>query len=391
MRTFVFTALAAASITAASFAALAAQPLLPAGHDDQIPTRLVSLPAPVGQFERAPVSFSWALDPLASLTTPETHVAESREYWQTVDGAELARGIDLTLTSPGAVIRVSPGRNATQLKPADIRVHGNGKAARLQQSAGDAELQAAGMDVDPGSVVVKLAPEHAGGRYQLHVDNAKGRYVVHVFEPDSDTVLRARADRSHALSGETIAVDIAMTRGGRDVSTQAEALLVAPDGSSQPVTVAKGSDGNPSARVRLPAKIGSTPGLWELQVFANGEGVSRDARTAFAVAAPTARFAGDYAFDTHALRVALPIEAGSVGRYEARGTLYASGPDRVLRPVAQAHAAAWFERGRGMLVLDFDRSQVPSGYGAPFEIRQLQLHDQARLAPLETRERGARF
>ena len=391
MRTLVFTALAAASITATSFAALAAQPLLPPGHNDQIPTRLVSLPAPIGQFERAPVSFSWALDPSASLATPETHVAESREYWQTVDGAELARGIDLTLTAPGAVIRVSPGRGAAQLKPVDVRVHGNGKAARLEQAAGDAELQAAGMDVDPGSVVVKLAPEHAGGRYQLRAGNAKGRYVVHVFEPESDMVLRARTDRSHALSGETIAVDIAMTRSGRGVATQAEALLVAPDGSSQPVTVAKGSDGNPSAHVRLPAKIGSTPGLWELQVFANSEGVSRDARTAFAVAAPTARFKGDYGFDTQALRVTLPIEAGSAGRYEARGTLYASGPDRVLRPIAQAHAAAWFERGRGMLVLDFDRSHVPSGYGAPFEVRQLQLHDQARLAPLETRERGVRF
>lgn len=386
MRTLVIAALAVASFTA-----IAAQPLLPAGGNDQVPTRLATLPAPSGQFERAPVSFSWALDPFASLATPETHVAESREYWQTVEGTELASGIDLTLTAPGALIRVSPGRGATRLKPSDIGVHGNGKAARIERAAGAAELQAAGMEVDPGTAVVRLGREHPAGRYQLRVDNAKGRYVVHVFEPGSDLVLRARADRSHVLGGESIAVDIAMTRGARGVAAEAEALLVAPDGSSRPVPVYRSGKGDLAARARLPTNAIRTPGLWELQVFANSGGVSRDARTAFAVAAPTARFKGDYAFNTQLLRVALPVEAGSTGRYEARGTLHASGPDSVLRPVAQAHAAAWLERGDGMLVLDFDRAHVPAGYGAPFEVRQLELHDQTRHVPLETRARGARF
>lgn len=386
MRTLLFAALAAASFTA-----LATQPLLPAGSNDQVPTRLASLPAPAGQFERAPVSFSWALDPSRSLSTPDAHVAESRESWQTVEGAELARGIDLALTAPGAMIRVSPARDSAPLKPADIHVQSNGKAARLEQAAGAAELKAAGMDVDPGTTVVKLAREHAGGRYQLRADGARGRYVVHVFEPDSDLVLHARADRSHALNGESIAVEIAVTRGHHGVDTRAEALLVAPDGSSRPVPVGRNRNGNLSARVKLPASASNANGLWELQVFANADGVPRDARTAFAVAKPTARFKGDYAFNTQLLRVALPVETGSVGRYEARGTLYASAPDRVLRPVAQAHAAAWFARGDGILVLDFDRAHVPAGYGAPFEVRQLELHDQTRLAPLEIRERGARF
>lgn len=390
MRTLQIAALAA--LAAASFTAFATQPLLPPGGSDQVPTRLASVALPAGRFERAPVSFSWALDPFAPLAAPAPHLAESREFWQTVDGAELARGVDLALTAPGALIRVSPARGAARLKAGDVHVQGNGRTARLESAAGDAELQAAGMDVDPGTAVVRLGREHAAGRYLLRADNAKGRYVVHVFEPDSDVILRARADRNHVLGGETVTVDIALTRGAHGVAAQAEALLVAPDGSSRPVTVAKGGNGHLSARVRLPtATTSSAPGLWELQVFATGEGVPRDARTAFAVASPTARFEGDYAFNAQLLRVALPVEAGSVGRYEARGTLYASGPDRVLRPVAQAHAAAWFERGDGMLVLDFDRSHLPAGYGAPFEVRQLELHDQTRQVPLETRERGARF
>jgi hypothetical protein len=387
MRTLLFTALAAASFTA-----VATQPLLPAGSNDQVPLRVVSLPAPTGQFERAPVAFSWALDPAAALAEPAPHLAESREYWLTVDAAELGRGVDIDLSAPGALIRVSPGRGARKLASTDLQLAGNGRAARLERTASDAELQAAGMDVEAGTVMVRVGRENARGRYTLRIPNASGRYVVHVFEPESAVVLKARADRNHAVVGETVTVDIALSDAGSNIAATADALLVAPDGNSQPVAVTRGRDGRLSASVRLPAMAAATtPGLWELQVFASGAGVQRDARTAFAVAQPTARFKGDYAFNTQLLRVAMPVEAGSPGRYEARGTLYASGPDRVLHPVAQAHVASWFEPGDGMLVLDFDRKHLPAGYGAPFEVRQLELHDQTRMAPLEVRGRGARF
>lgn len=386
MRTLLFTALAAASFTA-----VATQPLLPAGGNDQVPSRLVSLAAPTGQFERAPVSFSWALDPAAALSESAPHLAESREYWQTVEAAELERGVDIDLSAPGALIRVSPGRGARKLTATDLQLAGKGRAARLEKTASDAELQAAGMDVESGTAMVRVGRENARGRYQLRIPQASGRYVVHVFEPDSPVVLKARANRNHAVVGETVTVDIALSDAGSPVVATAEALLVAPDGDSQAVAVSRGRDGRLSARVRLPALAANTPGLWELQVFASGDGLQRDARTAFAVAQPTARFKGDHAFNTQLLRVALPVEAGSPGRYEARGTLYASGPDRLLRPVSQAHVAAWFEPGDGMLVLDFDRKHLPTGYGAPFEVRQLELHDQTRMAPLEVRGRGARF
>ena len=386
MRTLLFTALAAASFTA-----LAAQPLLPAGGNDQVPLRVVSLPAPTGQFERAPVSFSWALDPADALAVPAPHLAESREYWQTVDAAELGSGVDIELSAPGALIRVSPGRGARGLMPADLELAGNGKAARLEKTASDAELKAAGMDVEAGTAMVRVGKENVRGRYTLRIPKASGQYLLHVFEPDSLVVLKARANRNHAVVGDTVMVDIALSDAGRSIAAQAEALLVAPDGDSQPVAVTQGSDGRLSASVRLPATASATPGLWELQVFAIGQGLQRDARTAFAVAQPTARFKGDHAVNMQLLRVALPVEAGSPGRYEARGTLYASGPDRVLHPVAQAHVAAWFERGDGMLVLDFDRKHLPAGYGAPFEVRQLELHDQTRMAPLEIRGRGVRF
>jgi hypothetical protein len=44
-----------------------------------------------------------------------------------------------------------------------------------------------------------------------------------------------------------------------------------------------------------------------------------------------------------------------------------------------------------MLVLDFEQAHLPAGYGAPFEVRQLELHDQTRMMPLEVRARALRF
>lgn len=380
-----------AALVAASFPALANRPLLPAGSNDQVPTHLAVLPAPAGEFERKPVTFSWKLDPAEPLSTPAPHLVESREYWQTVEGGDLVRGIDVSVSAPGALIRVSPARGSARLKPADLKVHRNGQAARLQSAANDEELQAAGMDVDPGTAVVRLDRANAAGRYRLQAAKARGRYLVHVFEPQSDVVLRAQARKNHALNGDTMTVDIAMSRAGRTVGATAEALLVAPDGTSQPVTFARNASGNGTAQVKLPAAASTHPGLWELQVFANDGEVARDARTAFAVAQPTAKFKGDYAVNTQLLRVALPVEAGSAGRYEARGTLYATGPDALLHPVSEGHVANWFERGDGILVLDFEEGHVPAGFGAPYEVRHLELHDQTRLVPVETRDRGARF
>lgn len=372
------------ALALAAHVAVAAQPMRAPVAGDQVPARLVAMPAPSAAIERAPVSFAWKLDPNAALSAPQPHVAQSREYWQTVDAAELRQGVSVKTSAAGALIRVSPARGARALDQNALRINDASGAARIERLASAKQLADAGMDVQDGTVIAKLAPEEGAGAYTLRATQAEGRYLVHVFEPQSSDVLNAAVDRQHALAGDTVRVNVGFDRAGkRAQTTQADALLVAPDGRSWPVAV--GKDG--AARVKLPANVGNAQGLWEVQVFASADGVQRDARTAFAVAAPTARFKGQFAFNATTMRMALPVQAGSVGRYEARGTLYATASDGQMRPVSQAHSAAWMNRGNGMLVLQFDRSHLPAGYGAPFEVRDLALNDQSRMAPLESRAR----
>ena len=390
MRTSKFAALAAASLVFVAGIASAARPLIPAGASDQVPQRLAKLPAPAGEIERKAVSFSWALDPAASLSEPEPFLAESREYWKTVDADDLAAGVALPVSAKGALIRISPAQGAAALKAVDYDVlHGSRKVG-IEHAAGDAELRKAGMDVSAGTQVMKLGDDAGPGRYTLRAAKAQGAYVVHVFEPQSDVVLHARADRNHALAGSDMRVAISGTRAGKGARLQSEALLVAPDGSSRTVPVRAGRNGMEAA-FKLPDDASAAKGLWELQVFADADGTPRDTRTAFAVAQPTAKFAGIFGHSRSSLRVSLPVQAASPGRYEARGTLYATAKDGSLRAVSQAHSAAWMNPGNGMLVLQFAKAHVPRGYGAPYEVRDLELHDQSRMAPLESRARGARF
>ena len=393
MRTSILRVAALAAFTTMFTAGIAnaAQPLLPAGVSDQVPTRLSVLPAPTGAIERKPVAFSWALDPDAELSASEPFLAESREYWMTVEGSELARGLPLQMTAPGALVRISPAKGSLGLRAGDFSVSAAGRKVGIARTADAEVLRNAGMDASAGTQIIRLGDGSGAGRHVLRAANARGRYVVHVFEPASDRVLFARADRNQALAGSRMRVAIGATNAGRQAILTSQALLVAPDGSSQSVAVRNAAGGGQEAVFTVPASTSQAKGLWELQVFGDVGDVPRDARTAFAVAQPTARFSGIFGVDAANLRVSLPVEAASPGRYEARGTLYATAKDGNLRPVSQAHAATWMEAGDGMLVLQFARAHLPAGYGAPYEVRQLELNDQGRMAPIESRMRGARF
>ena len=393
MRTSILRAAALAAFTTTFIAGIAhaAQPLLQPGANDQIPQQLITLPAPSGVVERKPVTFSWALDPDAALSDTAPFLAESREYWMTVEASELARGLPLQMTAPGALIRVSPARGSAGLRAGDFSVSVGNRRVGIAKAADADALRKAGMDASAGTQVIRLGDGSSAGRHLLRAANARGRYVVHVFEPASDRVLFARAERNHVLVGNRMRVAIAATHAGRQAGVSSQALLVGPDGSSQPVAVRDAAGGGQEAVFTVPQSANQVKGLWELQVFGDVGDVPRDARTAFAVAQPTARFAGIFGVDAARLRLSLPVEAGSPGRYEARGTLYATGKDGSLRPVSQAHAAAWMDAGDGMLVLQFARAHLPTGYGAPYEVRQLELNDQGRMAPIESRTRGARF
>ena len=368
--------------------------LMAPGSADQSPSKLMVAPVPAGEFERQPLSFAWALDPQAEVATASPHLAESREFWAVSEGTELKRGFTVQTTAPGAVIRISPAAGNAAVDPGDLRVMKDGRLIpepqSFQRKATTQQLRDAGMAVPDGSAIVQLAGTHGQGRFQVVLPKASGRYLVHVYEPESPYVLKAQAARSRLLTGDTLEVAAAMQRGQAKLAGgRVEGELVSPSGRSYPLAFSNGK-----ARLVVPVEAGNEPGLWEVQLFAGqviaGAPVQRDARTAVEIAKPTARLAGGYGFDASALRFELPLQVAAEGRYEVRGTLFAKGPDGVSRPVSQAHSANWLTPGQRSLGLAFSPGHVPSGYGAPFELRFLELKDQTRMGTLDTRELAAR-
>jgi len=370
--------------------------LLPPGAADQSPSRLQAAPVPAGEFERKPVSFAWALDPQAELDAQAPFVAESREFWAVAEASELQAGLAIDTTAAGAVIRISPAQGGRAVDPDQVRMFKNGRLIpepqSFQRKTNAAQLKAAGMDVPDGSAIVQLANEQGQGRFQVQLSGAKGRYLVHVYEPESPFVFKAQANRVSVLAGDTLEVAAAMQRGDATLamaSNQIAGVLVSPSGRSFDLSFSSGK-----ARLQLPDDAGSEPGLWEVQLsagtFADGASVQRDANTAVEVTRPTARLGGGYGFNPAAVRFDLPVQVASAGRYELRGTLFATGQDGVSRPVSQAHMANWLEPGQRQLALAFGPVNVPAGYGAPYELRFLELKDQTRMGTLDTRELALR-
>ena len=394
------TLLAAAVLAVLSTAsAQAAQPLRVAAGD-QIPAGLVAAPLPADESEHAPLAFAWALDPAQPLQAPGPQAAISRSYWQQVDAAELQRGLELPLSAPDAVIQLSPAPGARALPASSLQVRDPAGRSSVARSVDARQLQDAGMPVGDGSSMLRTGTTSATGVYRLQSAQAQGRYVVQVLEPNSPLRLEVQASQTQVLAGGNVQLQARLLEDGASASALrtrrdslgGEALLVAPDGRSWPQRLLRTTDGSLRAQVRIPAEASNTQGLWELQVFAQADGVLRDGKVAFAVARPTARFIGQAMPDPSSRQVSLPLQVAAAGRYEARGTLYATAANGQLQPVAQAHAAAWFEGpGRGALVLPFDQAALPAGFGAPYELRDLQLQDQSRMAPIESRALALRF
>jgi len=389
--------LLAIAVALASVGAHAASLLSPAAHD-QVPTKLVAAPASkalAATLDRTPVAVSHALDAQFAVdASPHVYSAESREFWSDVSETELRAGVKIAVSAPGALVRFSPqGGSRAALDPAGVLLRANGtttSAANAGAAIADAKaLRAAGMPVTDGTLVLRLGNDSTNGEMEIAAPHAQGRYVVHVFEPNSALVLNLAADRDTVLLGAPITFHVAAPGGTLRL---ASGLVTAPDGYSSDLHFTRNADGSFSASFAPDAAHGVGPQLWEAHAFTavqSGQlSVLRDAKTAFAVSAPNARFAGSasIARDGAGLRVALDVDTAAASRFQVSAVLYGTGTDGALHPAALAQSAAWLERN-APVNLSFDAAQLGALH-APFELRDLRLVDQATMLVIERRERG---
>jgi hypothetical protein len=386
----------------------AAAGLLRPAAEDQVPTTLVAPPpAAPATAERSEVAFSWPVDPAAPVESAPSPRVASREYWVTVEAAELRQGFELFTTAPGALVRIQPAGPDTEgriVDPRDLTIAPPGGAERPVAEAADAlasaaELAAADAPFAEGTSAFRLRDELGAGRFLLRAAAAApGRYLLHVFDRGSALALVVESARADYLGGERLALAARLVDAGVAVAAdRMEGFVVSPAGRMLPVALRRAADGSFAATAALPRAVESgAGGLWELVASARGsrDGLValRTARVAFAVATPTARLDGSaepVALRRDGTAVRFGVETAVAGRYELRGVLW--GTDAQGRAVAAAvgHAAAWLEAGRGALTLRFDPAALRAAdLAGPWEVRGLELRDQGRMGLLERRARA---
>jgi hypothetical protein len=353
--------------------------LLPAGAGDLAPIDAVASAqpstAPVGE----PVRFTWPIDQAADdLHVGAPHRAESTSHALTVTRAALRRGVPVPVSRSEALIKMSPRA------PADLElVDPRGRVLR----PGDG-LRSVG---DSGAYV--LDPAVKAGTFTVR-GTADGDVHLDVRERGSDIVLAVQAAADVVFVGEAVRVQARLIHDGRVLpDARVSGRLVDPSGREVGALL-RGPGGQ--LQRTLPTRIGEHPAgaLWTALVTAeatvDGVPVRRTVTTAVAVSVPTARYTGAAEVETtNGVVVALELDVASPGRYAATAVLYGTNREGASQPISVAQSAAELTPGRRRLTLEFDAAAISAaGMRAPFELRDLRLADQGRMAVLHRQARG---
>ena len=377
---------------------------LPAGEHDllaeRLTTQLDAIPASM-HTETSAITFAWpAHDDRLAEPAPAV-MTESRQYWYDTDSHSLAKGIELPISAPGAVIRLSALESGSelQLDPERLELAVNGlmlETPSLEHVATGRQMRDQGLSVPEDSLAFKL-PDHAdAGLLQVRMQQAGGRIpmVVHVHEPDSPWTARLTTTRQSLLAGQDILLDLVLTDGQQELAVdRVQALLVSPD-----VSESWSLEHDNQGRLQGSAQLAATtaPGLYEAHVYAEhdeaGVTIRRDLKLAFGVAPASGRFTGELMQAGTGFALNIGVEVAVDGRYQVNGEIHGTNEFGQLEPLAFAQSAVTMDAGQGMIRLELDPASVSSsGLGAPFEVRNLQLLDQGRLFVLEERAQAIRI
>lgn len=375
--------------------------LLPLALGDLAPTALADDAPPASPaIDRTPVAMSWPIDQAsADLAAAPVPPPDSRAWWRLVTAPELAAGVPLPISEPGALLKLSP-EGGTPLAFDQIELEGpDGVVHRgdagLRPLADPVHLRDAGMPFSPGTAVLELLPELGAGAFTLRAA-AGARVLVYVLERGSQATLSVAPTSDVAFAGDRVRVT-ARLRDGEAVLTASSIAgeLVGPDGASAPIALSRDPDGAYSGEVVAPARP-VQGALYTLQLRAEGTSrkglaLRRDALGAVALSLPTARLTADAGRDPDPgpLRVHLSVEVAAASRFGVSAVLHGTNARGELQPIAVGQSAQWLEPGVHPITLAFDPETLAAGgLGAPYELRDLRLLDQGRMSVLHRQARA---
>ena len=339
--------------------------------------------------------------PLAMRALPEPD--RSRRFWKVVTGTALADGVALHTTAPGATISLRPqgeARDGTGIDPHGLvlvdpeGVEHPGQGG-MQASVAWDELRSGSSPFRAGTSAFRLDPALGTGAWTVRTGAPlEGDVLVHVVEPDSALVLTVTTDATTYLAGHTVTIDVeARDEDARVDIDGAVAHTRSPAGAAVDVELEPVGKGRLRGRF-VPDELDVVPGApWLVEVEASIEVhdaiAHRNARVSFGYGVASAGFDGrvTLADDPRGAPIAvLGLEIAAPGRYAVAATVWgndATGP----HPLGVVQSAVWLDATHDEIELPL--GELLDGAGDRFELRDLRLVDQSRVALLHRQALGA--
>lgn len=318
--------------------------------------------------------------------------AKSNEYWFTVSGDELNKGVAIQTTAPGAVLLVTRnGESSAPLSVNELSLTVNGSDDNAVETLySEEEMNAVG--IFSNAIAVKAAAAAEGDMTLSYAEklDSKQQFVVSVKEKNSQHLMALSSPKMNYLQGETLTFNAAIETPEKALAmTQAKAFIVSPSGKKVPVSAAIAKDGSVTVKhsefARVEAPIN---GLYELQLegYATDaeKTVRRMAKVAFAMAPQTAELADVTASVVKGTpRANVAVSVNEPGRYEVRAVLYGTNKAGEQVAVMETHSATFLKAGEQSIAVNFDaKILAASGASAPFSVNHVRLNDQTRLSNL---------
>lgn len=334
----------------------------------------------------------------------ESHSSSSDEYWTTVTGAELNRGVSLSISQASSVIRISPRADTSsgtlmhsqaispdkiQLINLDNKSSASKSSSNIHSLADPQALATAGLTDDSSALTMSSSAKP--GKYLLKVSvplAAKSSYLVNVKEKHSPYQLKLTS--KFRVSSQARSLDFNVSLTNSDQALRPTASLKHADASYQTLKLVSNNGQWQAQLADTLAMPSSNQGLSEIQIDikarVNGIEVIRTVKTAFKQFVPSAKI--QQQVNTRwregiPLRIDFTLDIAEEGRFALSGYLTgrdASGQDKMI---LKTESANWLTLDDSAMSLKLDPQLIQeSGLSAPFKLMGLELKDQGQMARL---------
>ncbi len=342
-------------------------------------------------------SFALAADHQLNLSSPSA-VTLSDEYYFTVNGSQLNKGVDVHTTQTGALIKISRQGNQGKTfenKALQLRSAHQPQKNLASNIIGENDLKATG--IFNNATAIKLTDEVQPGSFKLNYTQplaAKSLYVIHVKEKNAVNKLEISTQKQHYLQNEAFSFDAAMLNKDDTLAlNNVDAYILSPSGKKFAAAVNRSASGTAqitASKQALEVDAIEAPinGLYELHVNAvansKNQPVHRTGKIAFALAPDTADLnkLSSLTVDAKKPVANIGLTVKTPGRYEVRAILYGHDRQGNSTPIMETHSAQNFAAiGQQVINMQFDRKMLAkSGLQAPYTVQNVRLYDQSRMS-----------